>query len=73
MNVYSQFIGFDCEIIGQDRPVPPLETIIKYIHDEYTTTKHVKVNFHFMLKADSTLKFRPYDDGLVQIVSSNDA
>ena len=26
--------------------------------------KYVKVNFHFMMKSDSTLNFRPYDDGL---------
>lgn len=62
---YSQYYGFDCEIAGEDRFLWPTDgTILKYIPDEYTTTKYIKVNFHFMLKSDSTLCFRPYDDGL---------
>lgn len=39
------------------------ESTIHYIPDEYTTMKYVKVNFHFMMKSDSTLNFRQYDDG----------
>lgn len=64
LNVYSQYNDFQCEIDGVIRSWPTDGTILKYIPDEYTTIKYVKINFHFMLKADSTLNFRPYDDGL---------
>ena len=64
MSAYSQYMGFDCEIEEDNKSLPPLSTILKYIPDDYTATKYVKINFHFMLKADSTLCFRPYDDGL---------
>lgn len=64
INLYSQNEGFRCEIENENRSWPTDGTILQYIPDEYTTTKYVRVNFHFMLKADSTLNFRPYDDGL---------
>lgn len=64
INLYSQNEGFHCEIENENRSWPTDGTILQYIPDEYTTTKYVRVNFHFMLKADSTLNFRPYDDGL---------
>lgn len=33
-------------------------------YPEHTSLKYLKLNFHFMLKEDSTGNFRPYDDGL---------
>ena len=60
---YSQF-NYSCEIEDNTDATPNIETILKYIPDEFTTIKYVKVNFHFMMKSDSTLNFRPFDDGL---------
>lgn len=42
---------------------PRSEITNKYIPDDFTSIKYVKVNFHFMMKSDSTLNFTPYDDG----------
>lgn len=61
LNVYAQI---SCEIIGDTSGFPRNEETDKYIPDEYTSTKYIKLNFHFMLKSDSTLNFRPFDDGL---------
>ena len=63
-SAYPQFNDFQCEIEEETRLWPTDGTILKYIPDEYTSTKYVKINFHFMLKIDNTLNFRPYDDGL---------
>ncbi len=65
INVFAQYEDFGCEIEGNAKIGWPTDgTILNYIPDEYTSTKYVKVNFHFMMKSDSTLNFRPCDDGL---------
>ncbi len=43
--------------------LPRSEITNKYIPDDFTSMKYVKMNFHFMMKSDSTLNFTPYDDG----------
>lgn len=61
LNVYPQI---SCEIIGDTITLVRSEETNKYIPDAFTPIKTIKINFHFMLKSDSTLNFRPYDDGL---------
>ena len=61
VNVYPQI---SCEIIGDTITPVRSEETNKYIPDAFTPIKTIKMNFHFMLKSDSTLNFRPYDDGL---------
>ncbi|WP_373734558.1 hypothetical protein [Bacteroides heparinolyticus] len=43
--------------------LPRSEITNRYIPDDFTSMKYVKVNFHFMMKSDSTLNFTPYDNG----------
>lgn len=54
---------FSCETICTDtlflRPISALE----YIPDSFTSMKYVQVNFHFVMKSDSTCNFSPFDDG----------
>lgn len=53
-----------CNIVGDPAPFVRNEETNKYKPDEYTPIKYIKLNFHFMMKSDSTLNFRPFDDGL---------
>ena len=43
--------------------LPRNEITNKFIPDDFTSMKYVKMNFHFMMKSDSTLNFTPFDDG----------
>ena len=61
--LFSQ-VNHTCQLEGRTTTWPHDGTTLLYIPDEFTPVKYVKVNFHYMLKADSTLNFRPYDDGL---------
>lgn len=59
LNIQAQFTCDFDEVID----LPRNEETNKYIPDDFTSMKYVKVNFHFMMKSDSTLNFTPYDDG----------
>ena len=59
-NLLSQYT---CEIEDVYEDMPRSEITNKYIPDEYIPNMYIKVNFHFMMKSDSTLNFTPYDDG----------
>ena len=59
-NLYSQYT---CEVEGEGGDMPRSEITNKYIPDEHTPNLYIKVNFHFMMKSDSTLNFTPFDDG----------
>lgn len=61
--VYAQ-VNHICKIEERTYLWPQDGTTLYYIPDEFTTTKYLQVNFHFMMKSDSTLNFRPFDDGL---------
>ena len=60
-NCYSQF---SCNVEGDTISLIRNEETNKYIPDVHTPIKYIKLNFHFMMKSDSTLNFRPFDDGL---------
>ena len=59
-NCYSQF---SCNVEGDTISFIRNEETNKYIPDVHTPIKYIKLNFHFMMKSDSTLNFTPYDDG----------
>lgn len=59
-NLYSQYI---CEVVDESVNNPRSEITNKYIPDGYTPNIFIKVNFHFMMKSDSTLNFTPFNDG----------
>lgn len=63
LNIFSQN-NYTCEVVGNPGPLPEKDILLHYIPTDTTSMKYVKVNFHFMMKSDSTLNFRPYDDGL---------
>lgn len=63
LNIFSQ-VEHTCEVEQIRDGSLSEDTIKAYIPDEFTVMKYVKVNFHFMMKSDSTLNFRPTDDGL---------
>lgn len=54
VNVYPQI---SCEIIGDTITPVRSEETNRYIPDAFTPIKTIKMNFHFMLKSDSTLNF----------------
>ncbi len=59
-NLYSQYT---CEVEDESGEKLRSEITNKYIPDEYIPNMYIKVNFHFMMKSDSTLNFTPFDDG----------
>lgn len=59
-NLYSQYT---CEVEDESGDNLRSEITNKYIPDEYIPNMYIKVNFHFMMKSDSTLNFTPFDDG----------
>lgn len=59
-NLYSQYT---CEVEDESGDKLRSEITNKYIPDEYIPNMYIKVNFHFMMKSDSTLNFTPFDDG----------
>lgn len=59
-DLYPQYT---CEVEYDGADMPRSETTDKYIPDEYIPNMYIKVNFHFMMKSDSTLNFTPFDDG----------
>ena len=59
-NLFSQYT---CEIEDEGVDMLRSEITNKYIPDEYIPNMYIKVNFHFMMKSDSTLNFTPFDDG----------
>ncbi len=64
VEVYSQH-GFDTETICETEQTDILRVLCdtNYIPDQYTSIKYVKVNFHFMMKSDSTMNFNQFNDG----------
>ncbi len=60
---FSSAQQFICETNDPDTSLIRVSSTLEYIPDEYTSTKNVKVNFHFMMKSDSLYNFTPFDDG----------